>query len=98
MLAKIKELASADPGLAQRQPFKAALEGDTAYFHETGPKAILELFVRTHSGMSQEAFRDDVQHFLATARHPTLHQRFTAVVYQPMMELLASLRAAGYQT
>jgi len=98
MLAKVKDLAARDPALAQRQPYKAALEGDSAYFHEAGPKAILELFVRTHSGMSQEDFRAEVQRFLATARHPKLDRPFTALVYQPMIELLGWLRASGYET
>lgn len=33
------ELAARDHSLAERQPFKAALQGDTAYVHQTGAAA-----------------------------------------------------------
>lgn len=96
--AKVTDLAAKDPSLAQQQPYKAALEHDAAYFHEAGPKAILELFVRTHTNVSQDEFATQVQRFMATARHPKLKRPFTTCIYTPMLELLTYLRAAGYQT
>jgi hypothetical protein len=49
VLSRVKELAAKDPGLRERQPYKAALEGDAAYFHEAGARAVVELLVATHS-------------------------------------------------
>jgi len=98
MLARVKELAAADPSLAERQPFRAALAGDAAYFHEAGAKAVAELFVATHSGSSQEDFAAQVRAFLGKEVHPKLRRPFTSLAYRPMLELLAWLRANGFQT
>jgi phosphoserine phosphatase len=98
VLARVRELAAQDPSLAQRQPFKAALEGDAAYFHQNGTQAVLALFAATHAGMTQEEFAGEVRRFLSDGRHPALRRPLTGVTYQPMLELLAYLRASGFQT
>lgn len=97
-LARVRELAAKDPSLKERQPFKAALEGDAAYFHEAGAKAVLELILATHSGMTQEQFATEARRFMEKARHPKLDRPFTEIAYQPMIELLAYLRRNGFQT
>src|SRR3954454_24040843 len=48
-LTKLKAMAVRDSSLRQRQPFRAALEGDRAYLTKAGPQALLELFVATHA-------------------------------------------------
>jgi FMN phosphatase YigB (HAD superfamily) len=98
VLARLKEMAAKDPSLKERQPFKAALEGDAAYFHEAGAKAVLELLLATHTGMAQEQFAGEARRFIETERHPKLNRPYTAIVYQPMIELLAYLRANQFQT
>lgn len=97
-VARIKAMAADDPSLAQTQPYKAALEGDAAYFHSAGTPAVLELLMKTHSGMSQYEFRGEAERFLSTARHPKLDRPFDELVYRPMLELLDHLRSNGYQT
>ena len=52
----------------------------------------------THAGMTTEEFETIVRDWLATARHPKTGRRFTEMVYQPMLELLAYLRANGFKT
>lgn len=98
VLARVRELAARDPSLRQRQPFKAALEGDAAYFQEAGAPALARLLAATHGEMTQEAFAAEVGRFLSQERHPALNRPFTSAVYQPMLELLAYLRANGFQT
>ncbi len=98
VLSRVKELAAKDPALRERQPYKAALEGDAAYFHEVGARAVVELLVATHSEMTQEQFAALARQFLRTERHPKLNRPYTATTYQPMIELLAYLRANGFQT
>ena len=36
--------------------------------------------------------------WIATARHPKFNRPYTEMVYQPMLELLAYLRANGFKT
>src|SRR5262249_18595379 len=98
LFARVSELAAKDPSLKERQPFKAALEGDAAYFHERGKKAVLELFVGTETGMDQEGFTAEARRFIEQWRHPKLDRPFTELAYQPMIELLAHLRKNGFQT
>ena len=52
----------------------------------------------THSGMTTEEFETIVKDWLATARHPSTGRPYTEMVYQPMLELLAYLRANGFKT
>jgi hypothetical protein len=39
-----------------------------------------------------------VADWLTAARHPTLHRPYTELIYQPMLEVLAHLRANGFKT
>ncbi len=52
----------------------------------------------THAGMTTEEFARIVQDWLATAKHPKTGRPYTEMVYQPMLELLAYLRANGFKT
>jgi hypothetical protein len=52
----------------------------------------------THAGMTSEAFSQTAAAWLATARHPQLGRPYSDLVYQPMLELLAYLRANGFKT
>jgi len=97
VLARVREMAEKDASLKTKQPFKAALDADAAYFHEQGEKAVVELLMATHTGMTQEQFASEARKFFETGRHPKLNRPFTAVVYQPMLELLNFLRANEFQ-
>jgi hypothetical protein len=52
----------------------------------------------THAGMSTEEFAKIVQDWVATAKHPVTKRSYTEMVYQPMLEVLAYLRANGFKT
>jgi hypothetical protein len=58
----------------------------------------MKVVVPTHSGMTTSEFEDIVREWLASARHPTTNRPFTEMVYQPMLELLAYLKANGFKT
>src|SRR3990170_843716 len=52
----------------------------------------------THAGMTTEEFERTVRDWIATAKHPKTGRLYTEMVYQPMLELLAYLRANGFKT
>ena len=52
----------------------------------------------THAGMTTEEFDAIVADWMATAKHPRFKRPYTEIVYQPMLELLAYLRANGFKT
>jgi phosphoserine phosphatase len=64
----------------------------------SGLKGLLELAVATHAGMTTEEFERTVKDWLATARHPKFNRAYTDLIYQPMLELLAYLRANAFKT
>jgi len=97
-LTRVHELAPQHPEWKQREPFKAVLTGDReamAKFTESDWEIIL---AATHTGMTTEAFQELVKQWLATAKDPRFHQPYTALVYQPMLELMDYLRANGFRT
>jgi len=98
LLDRLKTLAAKDPSLKQRQPYKAALEGDVAYFMEAGEKAVMELIAATQANQSDEQYEAEVRAFFKSARHPKLDRPYTELAYKPMTELLDYLRANGFQT
>jgi len=97
-LDRIELLAPKHPEWKTSQPFKAALEGDMKTLAEGGEKALLELVMVSHAGMSTSAFERIVRDWIATAEHPRFQRRYTQLVYQPMLELMSYLRDHGFKT
>jgi phosphoglycolate phosphatase-like HAD superfamily hydrolase len=95
---RVKALAPKHPEWKTKQPFKAVLEGDMKALAASGEKGLLELIMATHANLTSDEFAQIVRDWLATARHPKLKRPYTDLVYQPMLELLAYLRANGFQT
>jgi phosphoglycolate phosphatase-like HAD superfamily hydrolase len=97
-LARVHELAPQHPEWKQHEPFKAVLANDRealAKFSESDWEIIL---AATHAGMTTAAFQEDVKKWLDTARDPRFHWHYSDLVYQPMLELMAWLRANGFRT
>jgi len=97
-LDRVKALAPLHPEWKDEQPFKAVLEGDLETVFSGGEHALLELVMATHAGNTTEEFAQAVKEWLATAKHPNTGRPYTDMVYQPMLELLAYLRANGFKT
>jgi phosphoglycolate phosphatase-like HAD superfamily hydrolase len=97
-LDRVRELAPQHPEWEHTPPFDAVLENDLQAVFAGGEHALLELVMATHSGLSTEEFEQVVTRWLASARHPSSGRPYTAMVYQPMLELLEHLRARGFRT
>jgi phosphoglycolate phosphatase-like HAD superfamily hydrolase len=97
-MARVKALPDKHPEWKDKQPFQAAIEGDYKTLAEGGGKALSELILATHTGMTVSQFEATVTDWLAAARHPRFKRPYTELVYQPMVELLAYLRANGFKT
>jgi phosphoglycolate phosphatase-like HAD superfamily hydrolase len=95
---RIKAFAPLHPEWKAKQPFKALLARDMAGLAASGEKGLLEIMAVSHTGMTIEEFSRSVLNWLATARHPKFGRPYTDLVYQPMIELLAYLRANGFKT
>lgn len=97
-LDRVKELAPQRPEWKSQQPFQAVLDGDLASLAAAGEKGLVELVMATHAGMSTAEFESIVKDWLAKARDPRFKRPYTELTYEPMLELLAYLRAHGFKT
>jgi len=97
-LDRVKTLAPQHPEWKTKEPFASLLKGDLKGALAGGEKALMEIMMVTHARMTTTEFEGIVKDWLASARHPKLKRPYTECVYQPMVELLAYLRANGFKT
>jgi hypothetical protein len=97
-LDRVKALAPQHPEWHNKEPFASLLKGDVKGALAGGNRALLEIVMATHTGMTAQEFEKIVKDWIATAKHPTTGRPFTEMVYQPMLELLSYLRANGFKT
>ncbi len=95
---RVKTLAPKHPEWKDKEPFASLLKGDVKGALAGGEHTILEIIMATHAGMTTAEFEKIVKDWIATAKHPTTKGPYTEMVYQPMLELLAYLRANGFKT
>jgi len=96
-LDRVKALAPQHPEWKDKEPFASLLKGDMKAAAAGGEKALVELLMATHTGMTTEEFEKIVKDWITTAKHPTTGKRFLDMTYQPMLEVLAYLRANGFK-
>jgi len=95
---RVKTLAPDHPEWKEKEPFASLLKGNLKGALTGGEKALLELVGATHAGMTTEEFQKIATDWIATAKHPKTGRLYTEMAYQPMVELLAYLRAYGFKT
>lgn len=97
-LDRVKALAPKHPDWKDKQPFKAVLEDDHKAIAEAGELGLVQIMLATHTGFTTDEFAAAVKEWIATAKHPKYQRPYTECVYQPMLEVLAYLRANGFKT
>ncbi len=97
-LDRVKALAPQHPEWKEKEPFASLLKGDVKGALAGGEPAIFAIMLATHVDMTTDEFAGVVGDWIATARHPKTNRPYTEMVYQPMLELLAYLRANGFKT
>jgi hypothetical protein len=97
-LDRVKALAPQHPEWKTKEPFASLLKGDVKGPLAGGEPAIAKIVMVTHAGMTTAEFEKIVADWIATAKHPKFKRPYTECVYQPMVELLAYLRANGFKT
>jgi phosphoglycolate phosphatase-like HAD superfamily hydrolase len=96
--ARVHALAPQHPEWKDKEPFKSILANDMKGVEAAGEKGLMEVLGATHAGMPVDEFEKIVSDWIATAKHPKFNQPYTKMIYQPMVELLAYLRAQGFKT
>ena len=98
VLDRMKAMAPQHPEWKDNPIYAAVLSGDMKTVVAGGIKGLLELATVTHAGMTTDEFSKIVEDWIASARHPKFNRPYTDVIFQPMLELLAYLRANGFKT
>lgn len=106
ILRRLAAMADQDVALRDRQPWKAAYEGDHEWLgsvvtdhykgDERGVKVLIAGLLKAFEGMAVEEYVARVSAFLDDARHPTLGRDYRDCGFQPMTELLGYLEANGF--
>jgi phosphoglycolate phosphatase-like HAD superfamily hydrolase len=97
-LDRVKALAPQHPEWKTKEPFASLLKGDLNAALAGGERTMLQIVMATHAGNTTEEFEQIVKDWIATAKHPETKRPYPEMVYQPMLELLAHLRANGFKT
>jgi phosphoglycolate phosphatase-like HAD superfamily hydrolase len=98
VIDRVKALAPQHPEWQGMEHFEAMIRGDLEGLAAFGEKGLLAILAASHSGMTTDEFARIAADWLATARHPRFDRPYTDLAYQPMLELLAYLRANGFKT
>ena len=106
LVRRLAEQAAADSSLKDKQPYRAAAEGDLAWFgdavtkHYTGDDSAMEVLAAgifsAYAGLTVEEHAERVKAFFADGKHPTLGRPYTSCGYLPMVELLRYLESNGF--
>ncbi len=94
---RIRQMAPDHPEWKDQLPYSAVLKGDMKKALEGGESALFKMVMATHSGMTTEEFETIVRQWIETARHPKTGKLYTEMVFQPMLELLALLKANDFR-
>jgi phosphoserine phosphatase len=106
ILRRLAEMAAVQPELGERQPWKAAAEGDAGWFgalmaehyagDDTNVKTLAAGILAAYAGISIDDFEAQADAFLRSAKHPTLNRTYLECTYAPMVELLNYLKVNGF--
>jgi phosphoserine phosphatase len=107
-IRRLARLAADDPTLRDRQPYKAAHEGDQRWMgaamvkHYQGDDSDLQLLMGAVTSafdtVDVEDYEGEVLGFFEEATHPTLGRGYRDCRYAPMVELLRYLEDHGFTT
>jgi haloacid dehalogenase-like hydrolase len=97
-LERVPVLAKGNQELKNVEPFKTVLSGNREAMAQLSLKDVEKILVATLTGMSVDEFSSEVSKWLASAKHPRWDRLYTALVYQPMLEVMQYLRDNGFKT
>ena len=95
---QIKALAPQHPEWKDQEPYKSVLAGDMKAAFAGGAKSLVAIVGAGNTNITPDEFDQIVKKWAATAKHPKTGRLYTEMVFQPMLEVLAYLRANGFKT
>ncbi|MBB5871844.1 phosphoserine phosphatase [Allocatelliglobosispora scoriae] len=98
LIDRWREMARTDSTMRERQPWRAAVDGDDAYFADLYAHAgeIIAGVGSAFAGWTTAEFDAATREFFDTAKHPRFAVPHHRLVYQPMRELIELLVARDF--
>jgi hypothetical protein len=95
---RVKALVPQHPEWKTKPPFSKLISTPKEEMVAVNEHEMMEMIMAAHAGISTEEFSKIVSDWIANAKHPKTGKLYSEMVYQPMIELLAYLRANGFKT
>ncbi len=96
LLAELRRVVAVEPAVAEREEYRALLEGDRTALGELGLERVVMALVDLHTGLRPDQFDDRVTTFVREFRHFDRGVPMRQLRFQPMLELIAELRTRGF--
>jgi phosphoglycolate phosphatase-like HAD superfamily hydrolase len=95
---RIRALAADHPEWATMPPFAKVITGEPSEITALTNAEWQTLMGASHAGLTIERYVAAVAAWLASRKHPRFDRLYTELVYQPMLEVMAYLRANAFRT
>lgn len=93
----LQSLSAQHPDWKHSEPYRSILAGDHNEIQNFSIQDITKIIEATHANMTVDQFKETVQEWLNQAVHPRFQKPFTALIYQPMIEVIQYLKTHGYK-
>lgn len=97
-LQRVKTVAPRHPEWKRQEPFRSILKGNLKAVAASGDAGSMKVLAAAHAGMTGDQFAALVHEWFDSASDPRFNRPYAELAYQPMLELLAYLRANGFKT
>ncbi len=97
-LQRVKTVAGRHPEWKRQEPFRSILRGNLKSIAGSGDAGSMRVLAAAHAGLTSDQFAALVHEWFDSASDPRFNRPYAELAYQPMLELLAYLRANGFRT
>jgi phosphoserine phosphatase len=97
-LQRVKTMAARHPEWKRQEPFRSILKGNLRNVAASGDAGSMRVLAAAHAGLTGDQFAALVHEWFDAASDPRFNRPYVDLAYQPMLELLAYLRANGFKT
>ncbi len=93
----LSSLSTQHPEWKDTEPYRSVLSGNLNEIQNFSIQDIAKIIEATHANITVDQFREAVQDWLQQAVHPRFQKPFTAIIYQPMLEVIQYLNTHEYK-
>jgi hypothetical protein len=95
---EVKRLLPEHPEWKSDPSVKALFKRDVTALATDHYKGLFRVIGLTHAGITTDEFHERVENWITSDKHPRFDRPYIECSYQPMIEVLAHLRANGFKT